>query len=171
MKKSIISIVLVGFAIMTSACNSQETTENCAEEIVSNVQEISETQEVKEEQEMSDAQKSETKTTISGSFTVCVRDVIPDYCMDDVTKNVAVVTEFQSNPFTLFVGEEIANQLEIGKNYVFTINPIEVDKAKENLEGMSLASLVWELTEFEITEFRLANEDELGLESLTLTIE
>lgn len=35
---------------------------------------------------------------------------------------------------------------------------------------MSLASLVWELPEFEITEFRLANEDELGLESLTLTI-
>ena len=169
MKKSIISILLVGFAIMASACNSQETTENYEEETVLNVQEISDTQEMSGTQEASEDQ--ETKTTISGSFTVCVRDVIPDYCMDDVTKNVAVVTEFQSEPFTLFVGEEIANQLEIGQNYVFTINPIEVDEAKEDVAGMSLASLVWELPEFEITEFRLANEDELGLESLALTIE
>ena len=159
MKKSIVSIVLIGVAIVAGACNSQEVAQNNAEVAMANEQ---------EEPEMA---VNVEKTTVSGSFTVCVRDVIPDYCMDDVTKNVAVVTEFQSNPFTVFVGEEIANQLEIGQNYVFTINPIKVDEAKEDLEEMSLASLVWELPGFEVAEFRLANENELGLESLTLTIE
>ena len=159
MKKSIVSIVLIGVAIVAGACNSQEVAQNNAEVAMANEQ---------EEPEMA---VNVEKTTVSGSFTVCVRDVIPDYCMDDVTKNVAVVTEFQSNPFTVYVGEEIANQLEIGQNYVFTINPIKVDEAKEDLEEMSLASLVWELPGFEVAEFRLANENELGLESLTLTIE
>ena len=159
MKKSIVSVLLIGVAIVAGACNSQEVAQNNAEVAMANEQ---------EEPEMA---VNVEKTTVSGSFTVCVRDVIPDYCMDDVTKNVAVVTEFQSNPFTVYVGEEIANQLEIGQNYVFTINPIEVDEAKEDLEEMSLSSLVWELPEFEITDFRLANENELGLESLTLTIE
>ena len=159
MKKSIVSIVLIGVAIVAGACKSQEVAQNNAEVVVAS------------EQEEPKMAINAEKTTVSGSFTVCVRDVIPDYCMDDVTKNVAVVTEFQSNPFTVFVGEEIANQLEIGQNYVFTINPIEVDEAKEDLEEMSLASLVWELPEFEVTEIRLANEDEIGLESLTLTIE
>lgn len=157
-KKITVSVILITVALFAVACNIENTVDNHVE--VTKAEEIG--------AETVDA--NVTKTTISGSFTVCVRDVIPDYCMDNVTKNVAVVTEFQSNPFTVFVGEEIANQLEIGQNYVFTINPIEVDEAKEDIEGMSLASLVWELPEFEITEFRLANEDELGLESLTLTI-
>ncbi|MBQ5675909.1 MAG: hypothetical protein IIV45_12700 [Lachnospiraceae bacterium] len=159
MKKSIVSVLLIGVAIVAGACNSQEVAQNNAEVAMANEQ---------EEPEMA---VNVEKTTVSGSFTVCVRDVIPDYCMDDVTKNVAVVTEFQSNPFTVYVGEEIANQLEMGQNYVYTINPIKVDEAKEDLEEMSLSSLVWELPEFEITDFRLANENELGLESLTLTIE
>ena len=42
--------------------------------------------------------------TIGGSFTATVRDVIPDYCLDDTTPLVAVVTEFQSQPFTVYVG-------------------------------------------------------------------
>ena len=113
---------------------------------------------------------SET-VTVSGAFTVGVRDVIPDYCFDDVTPNIAVVTEFQSYPFTIFVGEEIGRQLKVGEVYVFTIEPIVVESSKEYLEKLNLSSLVWELPDFEITDFRLANENELGLESLRLTIE
>lgn len=47
-----------------------------------------------------------SRTIISGEFTVSVRDVIPDYCFDHVTPCVALVTEFQSYPFTIYVGEE-----------------------------------------------------------------
>ena len=39
-----------------------------------------------------------SRTIISGEFTVGVRDVIPDYCLDNVTPCVALVTEFQSYP-------------------------------------------------------------------------
>ena len=120
---------------------------------------------------MNNTIENEPKTTVSGSFTVTVRNVIPDYCMDDSTPNVAVVTEFQSYPFTLFVGEEIGKELVVGETYVFTINPIVVDDTKESLESMSLSSLVWELPGFEITDFRVANDNELGLESLRLTIQ
>ena len=49
--------------------------------------------------------------TIGGSFTATVRDVIPDYCLDDTTPLVAVVTEFQSQPFTVYVGEELGKKL------------------------------------------------------------
>lgn len=150
-----ISVIIMTVALFAVACNDENVVNNHVE--VTNA----------EEQEVADTQViTDAKTTVSGFFTVCVRDVIPDYCMDDVTKTVAVVTEFQSNPFTIYVGEEIAKQLEIGQTYVFSIRPIEVDKAKEELEEMSLASLVWELPGFEITEIRLANENDLGLESL-----
>ena len=111
------------------------------------------------------------RTTIRGEFTVGVRDVIPDYCFDGVTPCVALVTEFQSYPFTIFVGEEIGKQLEIGTQYVFSIEPIEVNYSLKELENMRLSSLVWEVSGFKITGFRVANEDELGLDSLELTFE
>lgn len=60
-------------------------------------------------------------------------------------------------------------QLVPGEVYVFTIKPITVNYSKETLEKMELSSLVWELPEFEITDFRLAEESELGLDSLWLT--
>lgn len=115
--------------------------------------------------------QAEKKTTISGSFTVTVRDVIPDYTLSDDVPTVAVVTQFQSSPFTLYVGEEIGRELEIGKTYVFTIEPREVDYSKEVLKSLSLASLVWEIPGFKIVDFRLAEEHETGVDSLNLTIE
>ena len=157
MKKSIMLILLIGVITVIGACSNQDTGLNKTD--------------ASKEQEVLDTQTGDIETTVSGSFNVCVRDIIPDNCFDDVTPNVAVVTEFQSYPFTVFVGEEIGSQLEIGKVYVFTIKPIVVGYTKEHLEGMKLSSLVWELPGFEITDFRLANEDEIGLDSLCLTIE
>ena len=159
MKKLSLLFGLIGIIMVIGSCGNQD--------IEQNKNEI----EASEEQEIIDIQPSNTKTTVRGSFTVCVRDIIPDYCLDDKTPNVAVFTEFQSYPFTMYVGEEIGKQLEIGQVYVFTIEPIEVDFSKEYLEKMELSSLVWELPRFEITEFRLANENELGLNSPRLTIE
>ena len=111
------------------------------------------------------------KAMVSGSFTVTVRDVIPDYCLDETTPTVAVVTQFQDNPFTMYVGEEIGRELEIGKTYVFTIEPREVDYSQDVLKSLSLASLVWEIPRFKIAEFRVAEEHEMGGDSLNLTIE
>lgn len=159
MKKYIISFLLISAMMVMSVCSKQDMEGNKAETFIST------------EQEEMNTPASDIKTTVSGSFTVGVRDVIPDYCLDDVTPSVAVVTEFQSYPFTMFVGEEIGSQLEVGEVYVFTIKPMVVDYSKDYLESLNLSSLVWELPDFEITDFRLADEDELGLESLCLTIE
>lgn len=159
MKKRSVLFLLVLVAIVMSACGNPEITGEEEEVVVS------------DEHEGADGQLNDVKTAVSGSFTVGVRAVIPDYCSDDTTLNVAVVTEYQSYPFTIFVGEEIGSQLEVGEVYVFTIKPIVVDCAKESLEKMELSSLAWELPGFEITDFRLANEEEIGMGSLRLTIE
>ena len=159
MKKWILLFGIIGIVVVLGACGNQGAEQSKKET------------EILEEQKMIDTQTSSLETTVSGSFTVYVRDVIPDYCVDDVTPSLAVVTEFQSYPFTIFVGEEIGSQLKIGMNYVFTIKPIVVNIAKEDLKSMNLSSLVWELPGFEITEFRLATENEIGLDSLHLMIE
>lgn len=115
--------------------------------------------------------QAEKKTTISGSFTVTVRDVIPDYALSDDVPTVAVVTQFQSSPFTLYVGEEIGRQLEKDETYVFTIQPFEVDETKEELQFKTLASIVQEYSKFTVVDFRVAEEHETGIDSLGLTIE
>lgn len=164
MKKMITFIFTMICVLSLVACRNENT--NIVNDTESNTIEI-------EQESIEDLVLSadENQSIVSGSFTVGVRDVIPDYCLDDFTPNVAVVTEFQSYPFTVYVGEEIGRQLEIGQVYVFTIEPIVVDFPKEYLEKLELSSLVWDLPGFKITDFRLANDDELGLASLRLTIE
>ncbi len=112
-----------------------------------------------------------TTTTVSGSFTVCVREVIPDYVLDDTTPTVAVVTEFQDYPFTIFVGGEIGKELVVGENYVFSIAPVVVDAPKEDLDKLNISSLLQALPRYEITDFRLATTDEIGLESRNFIFE
>jgi len=127
--------------------------------------------EITDNLEVEDEQSNVQTSTVSGSFSVCVQDVIPDKSLNAITPSVAVVAEFQSYPFTLFVGEEIGRQLKVGEMYVFTIEPVTVEYSKEYLESLNLSSLVWELNRLEITDFRLATEDELGLAGPYLTIE
>lgn len=164
MKKHILFALLLSFVFISTACNKSDTINNTSEIDSFSTEDITQTQNDK-------VVTDTTQSTISGSFTVGVKYVIPDYCYDDKTPTIAVVTEFQSYPFTMFVGEEIGKQLEPGNVYVFTIKPMVVDYPKEDLMQLNLSSIVWEFSDFEITDFRLANEDELGMDSLTLTIE
>lgn len=125
--------------------------------------------------EATDTEAPATPTcTISGSFTATFRDMIPDYCLDDVTPCVAVLSDFQSYPYTVFVGEALGvkldKELEPGEVYVFSIEPITVNYSKEELEGLYTSSLAWETPGFRITDVRPAEENELGLSSLYLTI-
>lgn len=104
--------------------------------------------------------------TIGGSFTATVRDVIPDYCLDDTTPLVAVVTEFQSQPFTVYVGEELGKKLleeQNGQPLVFTVAPLTVDRSREEVQKLSTASLLREFN-LQITDCRPAEDGELGLE-------
>ena len=164
MKKIIVLIFTLVYVLSFIGCGNESADSN------SIIEQNTTESEVETEEDIV-LSADENQSIVSGSFTVGVRDMIPDYCLDDFTPNVAVVTEFQSYPFTLYVGEEIGRQLEIGQVYVFTIEPIVVDFPKEYLEKLELSSLVWDLPGFKIIDFRLANDDELGLESLHLTIE
>ena len=110
-------------------------------------------------------------STISGSFAVYVQDMLPDYVVDDFSPNVAYVTEFQHESFALYVGEKIGKQLEKGKAYVFTIEPVVVNCSKDFLESLDLSQLVSLVPYTAIKDFRLATDDEIGLESLRLTVE
>lgn len=107
---------------------------------------------------------------VSGSFTVTVRGVIPDYVVD-AEPRIAIVTEFQDYPFLLTVGDEIGRQLEEGKAYVFTMEPMEVELVRWNPEQKRVDVTPSELNGIKVIDFRPATEGETGLASLHPTIE
>jgi len=74
-------------------------------------------------------------TEVSGAFTVCIRDVIPDYVLDSETPRVAIVTEYQSYPFTIDVQQNIAKQLKSDTIYTFKIKKFVVDEAYDPSYG------------------------------------
>ena len=110
--------------------------------------------------------------TVSGTFAARVRDLIPDYVLDSETPRVAVVTLFQSGPFTLQVGD-LAQELEIGGTYVFEIEPREdLEITAEEYEGGApFADEAISRYELRIAGFRAAREDEFGLDSSRIVFE
>ena len=58
---------------------------------------------------------------ISGGFEALVREKIPGYMLDESTPTAVVVTMFQSGPTVLNLGAELAEQVEEGNWYYFTI--------------------------------------------------
>lgn len=111
---------------------------------------------------------------LKGSFTATVRALIPDYVTDDETPRMAVVTLFQSTPFTLFGVD--ADRLEVGETYVFEV---EMDRCqditREEYESGSLLTPEIILPMYHpyirISGFRLAEEKDCGLDSVHLEYE
>ena len=110
--------------------------------------------------------------TVRGTFAARVRDLIPDYVLDSDTPRVAVVTLFQSGPFTLQVGD-LAQELEIGGTYVFEIEPREdLEITAEEYEGGApFADEAISRYGLRIAGFRAAREDEFGLDSSCIVFE
>lgn len=158
MKRLALLSLLLLFVVLLPACGKQDSATPPAQ-----------SQPAESTQIESEVQPKEESCTISGSFTVSVHDVLP---WDSFTPSVAVVSEFQSYPFTVFVGDEIGKELADRQDdvFVFTIEPIEVNRSKEDVQNMRLSSIVWEFR-IKITDCRPAEENELGLASLCLTIE
>lgn len=111
---------------------------------------------------------------VKGDFTATVRALIPDYVTDDETPRMAVVTLFQSTPFTLFGVD--ADRLEVGETYVFEV---EMDRCqditREEYESGSLLTPEIILPMYHpyirISGFRLAEEKDCGLDSVHLEYE
>ena len=77
--------------------------------------------------QLQQTEQTPQKATIRGSFVATVRQLLPDYVMDDTTPAVALVTQFQDTPFTVQLGPDLIKQVEEGKAYTFTIQDTEVD--------------------------------------------
>lgn len=111
---------------------------------------------------------------LKGSFTATVRALIPDYVTDDETPRMAVVTLFQSTPFTLFGVD--ADRLEVGETYVFEVKMDRCqDITREEYESGSLLTPEIILPMYHpyirISGFRLAEEKDCGLDSVHLEYE
>lgn len=100
-----------------------------------------------------------------GAFVATVRQLIPDYCLDTWTLNTAVVTLFQSSPFVINVGDEVAATLEVNKAYYFEVKETPVGRIPRVwLSHCSLPTeVIVEMYHLNIASARLAKDDEIDL--------
>lgn len=127
---------------------------------------------VQELQETASAEPRKQLVRISGQFSAMVRELLPDYIVDDFTPSVAVLTEFQSAPFSLILGAR-AGDLTPGKVYVFEIEPKEVE-IPANTDCQFGPDLALWLYGLKITSIRPADtesDDEWGLQPKGLAYE
>ena len=114
-----------------------------------------------------EAAPSTVSVKLKGNFTATVRALIPDYVSDDQTPRIAVVTLFQSTPFTIYSGS-FTERLKVGETYVFEIKEKTVEVSTEEYERNFPAPegmLLW------VSDFREAEESDCGLDSVHLEYE
>jgi len=108
------------------------------------------------------------KTMISGSFAATVRDLLPDYILDDTTPTVAIVSAYQDLPFALYIGKDLISQLEIGKTYEFFVEEKEIEITKDQYEAGSVApNIAISIYDLRITSITPITE--IGLDHNRLT--
>ena len=136
---------------------------------------IRERDDLQEELEELKSQAADTvEAKVKGSFTATVRALIPDYVGDGETPRMALVTLFQSTPFTLFGVD--TDRLEAGETYVFEVEMNQCqDITREEYESGSLLTPEIILPMYHpyirISGFRPAEESDCGLDSVHLEYE
>lgn len=102
----------------------------------------------------------------SGSFTATVEQLLPDYCALP-GKTIAVVHFFQDGPFLLRFQEDLTGKLVEGTSYVFEFKTFEVELPADE-ENPDISDYMYSI---DVTNYRVAEDSELGLESKEPTIE
>ena len=102
----------------------------------------------------------------SGSFTATVEQLLPDYCALP-GKTIAVVHFFQTAPFLLRFQEDMTGKLVEGTVYVFEFKTFEVELPADE-ENPDISDYMYSI---DVTNYRVAEESEIGLESKTPTVE
>lgn len=127
--------------------------------------------ELQELQNSVETEKQDTvQVVISGTFAATVRNLIPDYVSDE-RLNMGVVTLFQCPPFLMYTGE-FTDQLEIGKNYIFEIEPKTVEVTAEEYEiNFPDPEIVMQKYHLILAGVRESLESERGLDSVHLMYE
>ncbi len=111
---------------------------------------------------------------VKGEFTATVRSLIPDYETDYETPRMAVVSLFQSLPFTIYTGE-LTKHLEEGETYVFEVEMSRYDIiTRQEYESGTLLNPEVAFSVYPslyISNFRPAEESDWGLDSVHLAYE
>ena len=102
----------------------------------------------------------------SGSFTATVEQLLPDYCALP-GKTIAVVHFFQTAPFLLRFHEDMTGKLVEGTVYVFEFKTFEVEIPADE-KNPDISDYMYSI---DVTNYRVAEESEIGLESKTPTVE
>ena len=102
----------------------------------------------------------------SGSFTATVEQLLPDYYALP-GKTIAVVHFYQERPFLLQFQKDLTGELMEGTSYVFAFESFEVE-LPEDEENPDIADYMYSIN---VTSYRAAEENELGLGSKTPTVE
>ena len=102
----------------------------------------------------------------SGSFTATVEQLLPDYCALP-GKTVAVVHFFQTAPFLLRFQEDMTGKLVEGTVYVFEFKTFEVEIPADE-KNPEISDYMYSI---DVTNYRVAEDGELGLESISPTVE
>ncbi len=122
-------------------------------------------------QSTTEGKESVERTRVFGAFTVYYDSYIPDKNTNGTTNVAMIVYDFQNYPYTIPYLVDAQHELEPNKPYTFTIEDKIIEESKEDLEKMTLSSLLWEYGDFEVVSFREANEDEWGVEQGGLQFE
>ncbi len=102
----------------------------------------------------------------SGSFTASVAQLLPDYFALP-GKTIAVVHFFQDKPFLLRFQEDMTGKLVEGTVYVFEFKTFEVELPADE-ENPDISDYMYSI---DVTNYRVAEDSELGLDSITPTVE
>ncbi len=127
-----------------------------------------------QELQAQEASPNTVTVKVKGEFTATVRELIPDYETDDETPYMAVVTLFQSTPFTIYTGE-LTKHLEAGETYVFEVEMSRYDIiTRQEYESGTLLNPEVAFSMYPslyISNFRPAEESDWGLDSVHLAYE
>ena len=115
-------------------------------------------------QQMTESQKHFAQ--FSGSFTATVEQLLPDYYALP-GKTVAVVHFFQDRPFLLHFQKDLTGELIEGTAYVFEFETFEVELPDDE-ENPNISDYMYSIN---VTNYRVAEDDELGLEGKMPTVE
>ena len=115
-------------------------------------------------QQMTESQKHFAQ--FSGSFTATVEQILPDYYALP-GKTVAVVHFFQDKPFLLHFQKDLTGELIEGTAYVFEFETFEVELPDDE-ENPNISDYMYSIN---VTNYRVAEDDELGLEGKMPTVE
>ena len=102
----------------------------------------------------------------SGAFTATVEQLLPDYYALP-EKTIAVVHFFQDRPFLLHFQKDLTGELIEGTSYVFEFETFEVELSEDE-EDPDISDYMYSIN---VTSYRIAEDDELGLDGKTPTVE